>query len=154
MIASRDGALQRNGHIMNERYSLPEETIAMIAAVFARHPEVERVILYGSRANGNDRRGSDIDLALQGGDGLTERVLYSIVRELDELPVPYSFDVAIHSMIVNQALLDHIRRRGAVMYERRGGGVEGPRTLSIKRATSHFQIYIAIKTPFGCQRVK
>ena len=112
MIASRDGALQRNGHIMNERYGLPEETIAMIAAVFARHPEVERVILYGSRAKGNDRRGSDIDLALQGGDGLTERVLYSIVRELDELPVPYSFDVAIHSMIVNEALLDHIRRRG------------------------------------------
>ena len=105
---------------MNERYGLPEETIAMIAAVFTRHPEVERVILYGSRAKGNYRSGSDIDLALQGGEDLTDRVLYSIVRELDDLPVPYSFDVAIHSMIVNQALLDHIRRRGAVMYERRG----------------------------------
>ena len=105
---------------MNERYGLPEETIAMIAAVFTRHPEVERAILYGSRAKGNYRNGSDIDLALQGGDGLTERVLYSIVRELDDLPVPYSFDVAIHSMIANKALLEHIRRRGAVVYERRG----------------------------------
>ena len=73
---------------MNERYGLPEETIAMIAAVFTRHPEVERVILYGSRAKGNYRSGSDIDLALQGGDGMTERVLYSIVRELDDLPLP------------------------------------------------------------------
>lgn len=45
---------------MNERYGLPEETIAMIAAVFTRHPEVERVILYGSRAKGNYRSGSDI----------------------------------------------------------------------------------------------
>ena len=122
MIASRDGALQRNDHVMNERYGLSEETIAMITTVFTRHPEVERVILYGSRAKGNYRNGSDIDLALQGGDGLTDRVLYSIVRELDELPVPYSFDVAIHSMIVNEALLDHIRRRGALMYERRERG--------------------------------
>ena len=104
---------------MNERYGLPEETIAMIAAVFTRHPEVERVILYGSRAKGNYRSGSDIDLALQGGDGMTERVLYSIVRELDDLPVPYSFDVAIHSMIANEALLEHIRRRGTVVYEKR-----------------------------------
>ncbi len=105
---------------MNERYGLPEETIAMIAAVFAHHPEVERVILYGSRAKGNYRRGSDIDLALQGGEDLTDRVLYSILNELDDLPVPHSFDVAIHSLIVNEPLLDHIRRRGAVMYERRG----------------------------------
>ncbi len=104
---------------MNERYGLPEETIAMFAAVFTRHPEVERVILYGSRAKGNYRSGSDIDLALQGGDGMTERVLYSIVRELDDLPVPYSFDVAIHSMIANEALFEHIRRRGTVVYERR-----------------------------------
>ena len=37
----------------------------MIAPVFALHPEVERIILYGSRAKGNYRRGSDIDLALQ-----------------------------------------------------------------------------------------
>ncbi|NCC61158.1 MAG: nucleotidyltransferase domain-containing protein [Verrucomicrobiae bacterium] len=72
---------------------------------FARHPEVEQVILYGSRVKGNYRSGSLIAPALQGGDGLTERVLYSIVRELDELLVPYSFDVSIHSMIVNEALL-------------------------------------------------
>ena len=104
---------------MNERYGLPEETIAMIAAVFTRHPEVERVILYGSRAKGNYRSGSDIDLALQGGDGLTERVINTIGRELDDLPVPYSFDDAIHSMIANEALLEHIRRRGTVVYERR-----------------------------------
>lgn len=91
----------------------------MIVAVFARHPEVERVILYGSRAKGNHITGSDIDLALQGGDDLTERVLYSIVRELDDLPLPNSFDVAIHSMIVNEALLERIRRRGAVFYQRR-----------------------------------
>jgi predicted nucleotidyltransferase len=106
---------------MNERRGRSEETIAMIAAVFARHPEVERVKLHGSRAKGNYRSGSDIDLTLQGGEDLKDRVLYSIVRELDDLPLPYFFDVAIHSMIANEALLEHIRRRGAVFYERHGG---------------------------------
>ncbi|NLM71515.1 MAG: nucleotidyltransferase domain-containing protein [Synergistaceae bacterium] len=98
------------------------EEACALAAVFARHPEVERVILYGSRARGNRRTGSDIDLSLQGGDDLTGLVLYSIVRELDDLPLPYSFDVAIHSMIVNEALLEDIRSRGALLYERREGG--------------------------------
>jgi predicted nucleotidyltransferase len=107
---------------MSERYGLSEKTIGIITAVFARHPEVERVILYGSRAMSNHRTGSDIDLSLQGGGDLTDLVLYSIVRELDDLPLPYSFDVSVHSMIENEALLDHIRRRGAVLYER---GEEG-----------------------------
>ncbi|MFA7620987.1 MAG: hypothetical protein WCY56_03970 [Aminobacteriaceae bacterium] len=45
---------------MNEQYGLSEETINIIVAVFARHPEVERVILYGSRAKGSHRTGSNI----------------------------------------------------------------------------------------------
>ncbi len=56
----RDGALQRNAPVMNEQYGLSEETINIIVAVFARHPEVERVILYGSRAKGSHRTGSNI----------------------------------------------------------------------------------------------
>ena len=84
-------------------------------AFFARHPEVEQVILYGSRVKGNYRSGSLIAPALRGGNGLTERVLYSILNELDDLLLPYSFDVAIHSMIANEALLEYIRRRGAVL---------------------------------------
>jgi predicted nucleotidyltransferase len=107
---------------MSTLHGLTEKTISMIKTVFARHPEIERVILYGSRAKGNFRNGSDIDLVLQGGDDLTECVLYKVLDELDDLPLPYSFDVAIHSTISNEALLDHIRRRGAVFYERCGGG--------------------------------
>lgn len=103
---------------MSERYGLSDKTIEVITAVFARHPEVERVILYGSRAMGNHRTGSDIDLSLQGGGDLTDLVLYSIVRELDDLPLPYSFDVSVHSMIENEALLQHIRRWGVVLYKR------------------------------------
>ena len=103
---------------MSERYGLSDKTIEVITAVFARHPEVERVMLYGSRAMGNHRTGSDIDLSLQGGDDLTDLVLYSIVRELDDLPLPYSFDVSVHSMIENEALLQHIRRWGVVLYKR------------------------------------
>jgi predicted nucleotidyltransferase len=45
---------------------LPETTIAKIRAVLARFPEVEKAILYGSRAKGNFKTGSDIDLTLCG----------------------------------------------------------------------------------------
>ncbi len=86
---------------------------------------------YFSGAQGNHRSDSLIDLALRGGDDLTERVLYSIVRELDDLPVSYSFDVAIHSMIVNEAPLEHIRYRGGVVNERRGEIIT-PSTIQTK----------------------
>ena len=52
---------------------------------------MEQVILYGSRVKGNYRSGSLIAPALRGGNGLTERVLYSILNELDDLPLPYGF---------------------------------------------------------------
>ena len=81
---------------------------------------MEQVILYGSRVKGNYRSGSLIATALRGGNGLTERVLYSILNELDDLLLPYFFDVAIHSIIVNEVPLEHIRCRGGVVYERRG----------------------------------
>ena len=58
---------------------------------------------------------------LLGGDGLTDNVLHSIIRELDELPIPYSVDVAIYSTITNEASLEHISRKGAVLYERPSG---------------------------------
>ena len=103
---------------MSQGYGLSAETLAQIRAVLGRHPEVDRAVLYGSRAVGNHQPGSDIDLVLQGGHDLTERVLYDILNELDDLPLPYSFDVAIHAEITHEALLDHIRRWGAVLYER------------------------------------
>jgi predicted nucleotidyltransferase len=98
-------------------HGLSDATVAKIYGVLAHHPEVERAILYGSRAKGNFKPGSDIDLTLTG-TALDERVLGRIDDELDELLLPYQFDLSIFAKLTQADLLDHIRRVGVVFYEK------------------------------------
>ena len=85
-------------------------------AVFARYPQVEQAILYGSRAKGTFRNGSDIDLTLKG-DNLTHRELAKIELELDDLSMPYKIDLSLFRQIDNPNLIEHIGRVGVVFYE-------------------------------------
>ena len=96
---------------------LKESTIARINGVFAGYPAVERAILYGSRAKGNFRHGSDIDLTLEG-DGIDADQLSRIILELDDLLLPYTIDLSLKRQIDNPDLLAHIERVGVVFYER------------------------------------
>ena len=96
---------------------LPESAIARINAVFAEVPEIEQVILYGSRAKGTFRNGSDIDLVIKG-EAVDHTQLLRIERQLDNLLLPYTIDLSLLHLIDNQELLDHIRRVGVVFYER------------------------------------
>jgi uncharacterized protein len=99
-------------------FGLKEITIHKIRTVLADHPEVEQAILYGSRAMGNYKNGSDIDLTLRGGDDLTLRVLYRIMDDLDDLLLPYTIDLSILGDIGDPDVVDHIRRVGVVFYEK------------------------------------
>jgi len=72
------------------RFGLDENDIQAICSVFAGHPQVAKAVLYGSRAKGDYKNGSDIDLTLQGGDNLTLDTLYKIMDELDDLLLPYT----------------------------------------------------------------
>ncbi|MCS6989907.1 MAG: nucleotidyltransferase domain-containing protein [Chloroherpetonaceae bacterium] len=99
------------------KFGLKEETIAKIQAVFEKYPEVERVVIYGSRAKGNFRQGSDIDLTLIG-ERLTESHRAKIASELDELNTPYLFDVSIYHRLRSPDLEEHIRRVGKIFYEK------------------------------------
>ena len=96
-------------------YGLTDKTLSQITGILANYPEVEAAILYGSRAKGNYRTGSDIDLTLTG-DALTLDVLGRIDHALDELLLPYSFDLSILSRIDNPQLLEHIARVGKTIY--------------------------------------
>ncbi len=102
---------------MTLRFGLSEITIKKISDVFAKHPEVTKVVLYGSRAKGNYKNGSDIDLTLKG-DGLTLSQVYAIENEIDDLLLPYSFDISIFKQISNPDLVEHINRVGLVFYEK------------------------------------
>jgi predicted nucleotidyltransferase len=104
-------------------YGLPEETVARIRAVFASHPNIERAVLYGSRAKGNFRESSDIDLCLVG-HAVTLYEQLGIESELDDLLLPYKIDLSRMQALDNQALIEHILRVGMPFYESKPGGGE------------------------------
>ncbi|MCF6156074.1 MAG: nucleotidyltransferase domain-containing protein [Candidatus Brocadia sp.] len=103
---------------MTNRFGLEESDIQAICAIFAHYPQVEKAILYGSRAKGNFKNGSDIDLTLFGGEDLTLDILYSITDEIDDLLLPYTFDLSIFRQISDPDVIDHIQRVGVVFYQK------------------------------------
>jgi uncharacterized protein len=99
-------------------YGLTEKILTDICVVFSHYPALEKVILYGSRAKGTYRNGSDIDLTCVG-ETLNLSILYKIELEIDDLLLPYTFDISIMSQISNPDLIAHIERVGKVIYERK-----------------------------------
>ena len=98
-------------------YGLEKETLEKIIGIFAQYGAVQDAIIYGSRAKGNHKPGSDIDLTLKGGD-LNLKILNQISLDLDELLLPYTFDLSIYHHIQQTDLIDHILRVGEVFYRR------------------------------------
>lgn len=97
-------------------HGLPETSVERIREVLAHDPAVEKAVLYGSRATGTHRPGSDIDLTLCG-SGLDHTQLTRIANEIDDLLLPYQMDLSIFSDLTHPALLDHIRRVGVTFYQ-------------------------------------
>ena len=95
---------------------LSPRELALMDGVFRRFPAIQRVVLYGSRAKGTHSPQSDIDLALIGvGNGLEAE---AVALELDELPLPYRFDVRALEGVRNARLRAHIDRVGIPLYGR------------------------------------
>ena len=93
---------------------LDEEELSQLQALFSSYPEIRKIILFGSRAKGTARKNSDIDLAV---DGLESTLkIESLAMELDELPLPYHFDLQAMRTIKNRSLLEHIERVGIMIY--------------------------------------
>lgn len=82
--------------------------------VFGRYPGVREVRLYGSRARGGGRANSDIDLALFG--DLSNLECRRIHSELDELPLPYRFDVTAYNRLTDPAIKSRIDEEGITLY--------------------------------------
>lgn len=96
-------------------FGLSSQTLTRITAVLAQFPEIEQVILYGSRAKGNFREGSDIDLVLCG-NWTDETLVPRLAVALDALDLPYAFDLVHYERIASSALLEHINRCGKLFY--------------------------------------
>ena len=102
-----------------EKFGLLDSDIAFLSNLFLNYTAIDEVIIFGSRAKGNYKNGSDIDLTLIG-ESLAYRIIGNIENDLDELYLPYTFDISIYHLLENDKLLDHIGWVGKVFYERVG----------------------------------
>ena len=97
-------------------FGLDPQIIASTRQILSRHSGIERAIIYGSRAKGTYRRGSDIDLTLVG-TTLTYDDLVQIIQEFDDSLIPYKIDLSLWHFIRDPAVRSHIERRGKVLYD-------------------------------------
>ena len=100
------------------KYGLNGVVVEKICAVLAKFPQVEKAVLYGSRAKGVYKNGSDIDLTLHGNAGLTVGILNKISNDLDDLLLPYTIDLSIFHDISDPDMVAHIQRAGITFYAR------------------------------------
>ena len=99
------------------KYGLPETAVAKLCAVFAGFPAVEKAVLYGSRAKGSFKTGSDIDLTLYG-EAVTSDLCSEVASALDDLLLPYTIDLSVFEELNHAKLREHIERVGVLFYER------------------------------------
>ena len=94
--------------------SLTQRELDLMTGIFLQHQDIQRVVLFGSRAKGTAKPYSDIDLAVEGME--KERDIAAVAMELDELPLPYKFDVKSLDSLQHSPLQEHIQRVGITIY--------------------------------------
>jgi uncharacterized protein len=87
----------RNWQKVN-KFGLPQKNIKSLNHIFSQYPLIKEVIIYGSRAKGNFRDGSDIDLTLKG-ERLNMSDLLRIENQIEELLLPYKIDLSLYHQI-------------------------------------------------------
>ena len=102
---------------MTSTHGLTGRTMGLIAGVLARFPEVEKAVLFGSRAKGTHKSGSDIDLSLEG-EALEWRSVDRIYDALDDLLLPYRFSLILFDRNLDPEVAAHIARVGVCLFQR------------------------------------
>lgn len=100
-------------------YGLLEKDVEDISSVIAQFPQIEQAIIFGSRAKGNFKPGSDVDIAIKG-TGINHEIVSGLSFILNEdLPLPYFFDIVHYEKISEPKLIQHIDRVGKVFFQQK-----------------------------------
>lgn len=102
---------------MTGQFGLSGPQLAAIRQIFSHFSDIQRVTLYGSRAMDRYKPGSDIDLMVSGTD-FSHQQLLKLMTELDDLLLPWRFDLCRQQDISNPELLQHINRVGCLFYQK------------------------------------
>lgn len=99
-------------------FGLTKSDLDYIVGIIRRFDEIDKAVIFGSRAKGNYRPGSDVDIAIYG-----EKITFDTISGLhsmleDQGPLPYMFDVVDYTHLNHKDLIDRIDRVGRVIFEK------------------------------------
>ena len=97
-------------------YGIKDDYWKRLETVFVSHKNIEKVILYGSRAKEINRPYSDVDIILVG-ENIENREFCNILNEIDDLLLPFIFDISVYHSIKDSNLIESINRTGVIIYE-------------------------------------
>jgi predicted nucleotidyltransferase len=98
-------------------FGLKNEQIDRICRCFEQFPDINKVIIFGSRAKGNYKPGSDVDLILVG-DQVTDVTLFELETLLDDLLLPFIFDIKTQKRIENTPLSQYVSNESTVFWQK------------------------------------
>ncbi len=99
------------------RYGLSDEQLKKISAILSKHPAIEKALLFGSRAMGNYKKASDVDIAVVG-KGINFLQTASIKNDLEKTNIPFFFDVLSYDNLNSQEVRENIDEYGKVIYRK------------------------------------
>ena len=108
-----------NSSDSEKKFGLSQKSIPIIQDIYSQFPSIKKVLVYGSRAMGNFRDGSDIDMTIIADDNFSTDELYKIKLLFDDSMLPYLVDISDFSKLKNTDLIEHINRNGKILYEKK-----------------------------------
>jgi predicted nucleotidyltransferase len=98
-------------------FGITEKSFRLIIDTLKQYPEIQKTILFGSRALGNYKNGSDIDIAIVGKNIDLGFCIKLSAHFNQKLPIPYKVDIINYILLKNSGLKQHIDNKGIVIYE-------------------------------------
>lgn len=98
-------------------FGIYPKSYSEIIEIIEKYPSIVKVVIYGSRAKGTQREGSDIDITLFG--NISQKDLSDLRNDLEDSYIPYMFDISIYDQLNSDSLKEHINRVGKVFYQKK-----------------------------------
>lgn len=99
------------------KFGLTQRQFQLMINSITSFNEIEKVVIFGSRAKGNFKPASDVDLAVFG-KKINRTTINRFSSALDDLPLPFKFDVLDYNQLTNESLKEKINEQGQVFFER------------------------------------
>jgi len=97
------------------RFGFSDSQMNLIKQAISQIHGIESTVLFGSRAMGNYKPGSDVDIAIKGPEIHRDGASRLRAQLNEELPLPYFFDIVHYDTLESASLIEHIDQQGILI---------------------------------------